>query len=314
MNLRFARFAALATLAAFCASPLTALSAPSGLAWDSVTKMAMNADASTLQPGSFSDDFATASAPQSQPGGMFGKLLSGNVGNIQAMMHNGFAERHYIAGSKDRTDQVSMGKAQIVDCDARTITTLDLNKKTYRVSSMDQPSSNGSGGSGSSGGGFKDDGTKVAISVKNTSLGARQVSGEQTNGYSSLMTFTETRPSGESQTQNGTLVGFYTGFKNPAPLCTRGAYGASGMQMPGVGGMASMGRLMMALRSAGMDKRFSITQSGPSLPLGSFAMYQAMSFDHSGQSVAFISERGNVRPIDESDPAFSVPSDFTQEK
>lgn len=313
MNLRFARFAALATLAAFCASPLTALSAPSGLAWDSVTKMAMNADASTLQPGSFSDDFATASAPQKPQGGMFGKIMN-SISSVQDMMHNGLAERHYIAGSKERTDQVAMGKAQIVDCDARTITTLDLNKKTYRVTSMDQPSSNGSGGSGSSGGGFKDDGTKVAISVKNTSLGARQVAGEQTNGYSSLMTFTETRPSGESQTQNGTLVGFYTGFKNPMPLCTRGAYGANGMQTPGVGGMASMARLMMALRSAGMDKRFSITQSGPALPLGSFAMYQAMSFDHGGQSVAFVSERGNVRPIDVSDPAFSVPSDFTQEK
>ena len=127
-------------IALLAGSALPACAAPGGLAWDSVSKLAMSADAGSLQPGSFSDDFAAASAPQQSGGGLFGHMIPQQA---LAMMHSGIAERHYVAGSKERTDQVAAQTATIVDCRARTITTLDLAKKTYRVTSMDQPSASG---------------------------------------------------------------------------------------------------------------------------------------------------------------------------
>ncbi|MEO7203023.1 MAG: hypothetical protein ABI431_09000, partial [Candidatus Tumulicola sp.] len=70
--------AALAGLAV-ALQPSAAPAASAGLAWDSVMKVVLGADASTLQPGSFDTDFATASAVQSQDeggggGGIFGHL------------------------------------------------------------------------------------------------------------------------------------------------------------------------------------------------------------------------------------------------
>jgi hypothetical protein len=305
-------------IAAAAVFPKVGAAAPSGLAWDSVTKMVMNGDPSALQPGSFSDDYAAASAPQSQPpgGGLLGGIMHGmKIGqNVGAMMHNGLAEKHYVAGAKERTDQVAQQTATITDCVARTITTLNLRDKTYQVVSMDQPSETKSGGAG--GGSMpKDDGTKVAIAVTNSALGARQVGGEPTNGFSSKMTFTETKPTGESHTQNADLVGYYASFAMPAPQCPRAGWAElTGGAGQGFGGMAAAAKLMQALRSAGMDSRFSITQSGPALPLGKFSMYQAMSFGTaSGNAPSFITERGDVRSIDPNDPIFSVPSDFTKQ-
>ncbi len=152
MQLRFALAATLAAVLAISVAAFQASAAPNGLAWDSVTKIAMNADPSTLQPGDFSADFAAASAvqtPQQSGGGFFAQMhqAMATAQSYQQMMQTGIAERHYIAGSKERTDNLAAQTATIVDCAARTITTLDLRRKTYRVTSMDQPSAPSSSGS-----------------------------------------------------------------------------------------------------------------------------------------------------------------------
>jgi hypothetical protein len=305
--------AAFSLLFAVTAFPVAAPAASTGLAWDSVMKLSMSTDQASLVPGSFSDDFAAASQPVQTQGGMFGKMMQGMAG-VRAMMQNGVAERHYIAGSKVRTDQVAQGTAEIVDCTARTITMMDLNKKTYRVTSMDQPSGSGSSGSGGSGGTSKDDGTTVAMTIANKALGARQVNGEATNGYSSDMTFTETRPSGESHTQTGTIIGYFANFSTPRPQCSGGDRNPMGGAGPGAM-MGSLSHVLQALHSAGMDKRFTVTQSGPTIPLGSFWMYTAMTFGmQSGRSGTIIMESGDVHSLDVNDPIFTVPSDFTKQQ
>jgi hypothetical protein len=233
------------------------------------------------------------------------------------MMQTGMAQKHYVAGSKERTDLVAMQTATITDCVARTITTLNLRNKTYRVVSMDQPTAASSGGSSSGGSAPKDDGTKVAITVANTALGARAVGGEQTNGYRSDTTITETKPTGESHTQNLNVVGYYTAFTQPFPHCS-GSSPWSGDSMSPAQGMAMMAaasRVMRELATAGVDKRFSLTQSGPMLPFGNFSMYQAVTFSaKNGQGAALVTERGHVHPVDANDPVFSIPSDFTREQ
>jgi hypothetical protein len=313
---------ALVAVALFLGSSPFAGAAPSGLAWDSVSKLAMTTDPSSLQPGSFDDDYsaaASAQPPAPGGGGLFGQFKQ-SIANAQSaaqMMQTGMAQKHYVAGSKERTDLVAMQTATITDCVARTITTLNLRNKTYRVVSMDQPTAASSGGSSSGGSAPKDDGTKVAITVANTALGARAVGGEQTNGYRSDTTITETKPTGESHTQNLNVVGYYTAFTQPFPHCS-GSSPWSGDSMSPAQGMAMMAaasRVMRELATAGVDKRFSLTQSGPMLPFGNFSMYQAVTFSaKNGQGAALVTERGHVHPVDANDPVFSIPSDFTREQ
>ncbi|MBV8197261.1 MAG: hypothetical protein JO263_03945, partial [Candidatus Eremiobacteraeota bacterium] len=185
MNRDVRRLATLvALMAAFWVGAWSTAAAADGWAWDSVTKVMLNGDAASLQPGSFDDDYARAAAVKPPPesgGGIFGKMnqAMAMAAHFQDLMQNGFAEKHYVAGSKERTDQVADRTATIVDCAARTITTLDLQKKTYRVVSMDQPSTPSSGGqskgSGSSG---TDSNDRVAIVIANKSLGARSLGGQ----------------------------------------------------------------------------------------------------------------------------------------
>lgn len=290
---------ALAAAFALAAAPSVALAAPAGLAWDSVTKMAMGADPATLEPGTFAQDYPAAASA---------------TPDFMQMMRTGLAERHYVAGSKERTDMPALGTATILDCDARTLATLDLKKKTYSVTSLDQ--SNSSAGSSRGGGPFNGDDAKIAIAITNTSLGSRQIEMQTTNGYRSQMQITITRASGESVTHDGTLLAYYASFGMPSVQCSAGMPNdprsmSAGQGFGMISGVAS--QVMRALRSAGLDKRFSVQQSGPALPLGNFAMYQAISFDAHGRAITVITERGNSRPIAAGDPLFSVPSDFTKQ-
>jgi hypothetical protein len=308
-----------AAILALTALPISATAASSGLAWDAVMKFSMDADPSSLQPGPFDSDFAAAAAVQAPDqgggGGIFNQMhkAAAMAQAMQQMMKTGTAEHHYLAGSKERIDRLAFQTATIVDCAARTITTLDLRRKTYRVESMDS-SSSGSSGGGSGGGKFSDDGSRVAISVTNTALGARDVGGLATNGYRSDMVMTTTKPSGESQTVNGNLLGYYSNESSPALNCSGGGESAPA---GGAAGMAMMGQYALAMRALaarGMSSRFSIKQSGPPLPLGKLAMYDAMTFGQSGHSVTVSTERGNLRPIAANDAAFSIPTDFTRQQ
>lgn len=314
-----------ATVVAFLVAPaVSASGATSGLAWDSVTKMTMSSDGATLEPGSFDDDYATASSvqpPSQSGGGLFGHLKATLAmgQTFQQMMADGFAERHYVAGSRERTDSVAMQTATITDCVARTITTLNLRDKTYKVVSMDQPStSNAGGGSNDKGGSFKDNGERMAIAVTNAALGERDVGGEPTHGFRSDMTFTEINASGESHSQNANVVGYYSGLAMPAPQCSRFGAWSAGIPAPaaGVASLATATRAMRALQYAGLDKRFSLKQSGPALPVGRMSMWEAMTFAAGGNrgGMTFVTERGHVRPISANDPIFGIPAGFTQER
>ncbi len=134
-----AGFSVAAIAALVAAGPLApARAATSGLAFDSVTRFKMGGDARKHRPGTFDADFEQASQhrkPAGGGGGMFGQMKAAMEAatSATAMFQNGIAERHYIAGARERTDDVAGQKATITDCSARTITTLDLAKKTYRV-------------------------------------------------------------------------------------------------------------------------------------------------------------------------------------
>src|SRR5580704_2354248 len=273
------RFLLSALVAAAMLSPVAAPASPSGLAWDSVTKFVQGTDPTAVKPGTFDADYAQASSVRTASGGGGGflgkiKQMQAMGNNLGQMMKYGFAEKHYIAGSKERTDQVAAQTATILDCSARTLTTLDLAKKTYTVVSLDQPSS---GGGSSSGGGkpaprATDDGTKVAIVVTNTSLGAERVAGQSTNGFRSDTQITETKASGESNTTNADIVGYYTGYAHPYLNCSNGRGASTAGAGQGFAMMANYAHMMQMFSQAGLGNRFSIKQTGPAMPLGKFSM------------------------------------------
>jgi hypothetical protein len=324
---RFACATLAAALVALALAPIgQALGADSGLAWDSVTKFSRSGDAATLQPGSFDQDYAQAAAvappPESTGGGMMGKMKQAMAmaQHLQALLRNGFAERHYVAGSKERIDEVSDQKAAILDCAAGTMTTLDVRRKTYRVESLNaSPAPSSSGGATAPQPRATDDVTSIAITIANTALGAKNIGGQPTNGFSSEMSFKETNASGKAQSYNGDLVGYYSNYANPSPACEGPRPAAPGRQSPMDAAQtltamtAGFTRFTRALALAGADSRFSIKQSGPALPRGKFAMYQAATIGGGPEGGAtFVSERGNLRPISADDPIFGVPSDFTR--
>src|SRR5580704_3413922 len=85
-------------VAFFLASSSFAASAPSGLAWDSVSKLAMTTDPSSLQPGSFDDDYsaaASAQPPAQGGGGLFAhfKQQIAMAQSAEQMMQSGMAQK-----------------------------------------------------------------------------------------------------------------------------------------------------------------------------------------------------------------------------
>lgn len=311
------------------ASAVPAAAATSGIMYDSVTKFATSGDAA--QPGTFETDFQTASQPAQQPaappsrGGLFGGLTAAMApmmaqGLAMAnMMKTGLAERHYIAGQRQRVDNLAAQTATILDCQARTLATLDLKNKTYTLVSLDAPkpppSSRGGGGPPAPQAVATDDGSKIAMSIANQSLGARQIGPDTADGYKSDINMTITRPGSQSVTSQMTTTEYV--IQQPDYTLTCGAVTSN---VPGPGAMV-LSQYALAQRARMMnDSRFTVTSSGPALPQGRFSVFTAVTMSggsgggNGGPPGGFASiiERGHVRTISDDDPAFTIPADFTK--
>jgi hypothetical protein len=311
---RLALIAAAALVAGVQIAPAGAVS--TGLAYDSVNKFSPGGDPSSFQPGSFQSDFVTASqpAPEQKHGGMFGGIASavGGVNSMMRMMQTGTAERHYVAGSKERTDSLSSQSATIVDCVARTLTTLDLAKKTYHITSLDASPEPASHTKSAPGPMATDDGSKVALTLTNKSLGPKIIESLPTNGYNSNVQMTVTKPNQAPQTMDMNMLAYYSAYAQPAPVCPRPNY----LGMTGGPPMAAgFGILQRALHAPNGDSRFTVNASGPTLPSGKLSLFDVMTMQGQAQGrggMVMIAERGHVRPVNDNDPVFSVPSGFTK--
>lgn len=300
---------------------LTSLAIPGGasaegLAFDSVMKFQQGGDGPP-QPGNFSSDFEAASTPQ-EPAkrGPFG--LGAAMAQAQAtmsMFKTGIAERHYVAGWKTRTDHIALNTAEILDCSARTLTTLDLAAKTYSVESLDhpyQPSRAPSGPSAPRTVGT-DDGTKMTIALTTRALGTRTIENLSTSGYSSDVKTTVTKPGSDPQSFDMNTIAYFSTMNEPAATCPSISSGGT-PSAPGAGAMAAYQSIMTALRNK-TNPRFSISESGPSLPAGKFALFEVVTMQGQGRQgggFATLTERGDVHSISDNDPAFGIPPGFTK--
>jgi len=292
---------------------------PIGLAWDSVMKFAPS-DSANFQPGTFDADYQTASQPVQAPparGGLFGKLAASldQAGAMAAAFKNGTAERHYIAGLKERTDSPSTQKATILDCGARTLTSLDLKAKTYTVVSLDAPRAPVSPGSSQRTAPESmptDDGTRVTMTLLNKALGPRTIGPDSTDGYSSDMTVVTTRPNTASSTSTISNLDYFSNYPRASLVCAAPSSAAP----TGTAGMGMAQYQLMQRGLYGSDPRFTISASGPALPTKRLPLFEVMTMSggQTGQArggLSILTERGNVRSIRADDPIFSVPADFT---
>lgn len=314
----------LSSLAALLAAGLVAPSqaATNGLAYDSVTRFKIGSEGVNPQPGTFDADFEQASQPRksSGGGGMFGKMKAA-MEAASGMFQTGIAQRHYIAGSRERTDDLAAQKATITDCSARTITTLDLAKKTYSVESMDKPlPTPGPEKAEKPGPAPTDDGTKFSMVVTTTALGPKKIGPDPTNGYNLDVKMTTTKPTGESQTSDMSMTSYYSNYANPHTTCTNRAGAGPAASGPGAGAMATYGAVMRGLVGGGKDARFKVSASGPPIPAGKLSLFdvfapKAQGGEGAGPSGGFgmVMERGNVRAVTDADPAFGIPAGFTKE-
>lgn len=294
-------------------SPLAAAAAPTG-AFDSVV-IFVQPNSAPPQPGNYQADFQKAASfaptpiPHMPP--QFAKLAQA-ASNMSLVFGPGVAEKHYVGTTKQRTENVAAGTADITDCRARTLTHLDLKAKTYTVSSLDQPPAQSApgGGNGQPGPAPTDDGSKLAIAMTTRALGATRLEGVDTNGYDMKMKVTATKPNGATSTFNTEVIEYFSALPEPNLDCVNDRVsGGNNLMSPTA---IQFGLITHALSAAKGDPRFSVTNSGPAAPAGRLSMWELMTMqspDTRG-SVSIETERGNVHAVADSDPAFKVPPDF----
>jgi hypothetical protein len=318
--MKFVPLALIAALAASQPALPVAAAAPSGFAYDSVLKFQPGQDdPSTLVPGDFAADFAAASQvakPASGGGGLFGlgKMMAG-VQSAMAIFKTGVAAKHYIAGSKERVDNPALQTATITDCVARTITTLDLAKKTYTVVSMDQAMKAATGGTkgGKPTPAATPDDTKFAVAVVTKALGSKTVADTPTSAYDTDMHMTATKPTGETSSTDMSFIGYYTSLNEPT-TCPGSPFGKGATSGPAAAMMAQYALAMQAMKTSKGDPRFTVSAAGPPVPSGKFSMLNvfAIKGEQGKGQFDILDERGNPHAISASDPAFFVPADFTK--
>ena len=115
----------------------------------------------------------------------------------------------------------------------------------------------------------------LSFHVVSDRLGPKQIDANNTNGYSADMKMTVTKPGQDPQTSDMTTTGYYTGTPMPSVTChtpvdtgsaSHYGGGASGAQMSG-SMLSSYATAMSALRDAKGNPRFTVSASGPSLPV-----------------------------------------------
>lgn len=314
----------LAGLIGILGTVVPAAAASPGIAYDSVTKFAIGSDAAAAQPGTFEADFQTASQPVQAPparGGLFGGLNAAMAQGLAmaSSMKTGLAERHYIAGQKQRVDNLGAQTATILDCQARTLATLDLKNKTYKLVSLDAPQPPPAARREAPEAPqpvATDDGSKIAMSVTNQALGPRQVGPDSTDGYRSDISMTITRPNSQPVTSQITTTEYVTKLSDYTLACGGITSSAPG---PGVAALSQYATMQRAM--AQNNPRFSVSSSGPALPAGRFSVFTIFTMGGSGApsgnagapaGFASVIERGHERTITDDDPAFTIPADFTK--
>jgi hypothetical protein len=232
------------------------------------------------------------------------------MGGFAIATSNGTAARHYVTSSKVRTDSLSTGTAKIFDCAAGTLTILDLHAKTFRLVALaasPAPTASGTRGPGLE---AAYDGTKVSLSSDSTSLGRKRIDGVPTQGYRSVARLTVTDPGEAPPPIDVSTIQYYSAYPQPVPSCPSAAAEVEPSDEPP---MTAAYRFFRATMHAfESDPRFTLSVSGAALPSGKLSLFDVITSAATEGTTTIVTERGNVRPVADDDPVFSVPPGFSR--
>lgn len=273
--------------------PLTAAAqATTGQAYDSVIMLRGDSAVTPYDASKFETDFQAMSQSQVTPA-------------------QGAVQRHYVTPAKERTDYFPTQRATIVDCGARTITILDLAKKTYVVQAFGAAPPSASGPA-----------TLPVLDMAQltvTGTSDTQALGRQVLGQQSVDVYQTTNQMRMESAAMMTLVQkmVTTTYYGP-PVVSLTCANEVGLG-PLFTGMSSRS-FSFDTMAAQIDKareHIKITKTGATPPTDRIPLYMTMRRDwHAEGPVTFstgstaIAEVGHIRSISSDDPIFTIPSDF----
>jgi len=326
MKRPFIAFGLLALLANL--TPTRAAGAP-GIAYDVVTKVWLNAEVSSLQRANFDADFTAAgraavAAREAEKSDTF---------DWEPLFRAGLAQRRYVAGSKERTDDVASGTATIIDCNVRTMTRLISRNKTYWIRPLDRMlPKTATADAGSKPAAYVP--PKIVYVAKTLALGPRQIGPDLTDGYQTDVTMTVTPSAGPGETQRMSLTEYFTKLADgnaqcsmfsddPVPIgvadVTASAIALITISSSPVWAFANAQYDLLRRAMSGGKVAYAFTSSGPAIPSGRLPALTTFTvccgyFGSPDGSFTMMIERAHHRSIASDDPIFSIPPDFTKTK
>jgi len=244
--------------------------ATAGIAYDQVTKIGDSADPTILTVASFEADFQSAARPSP-------------VLNLTHV---------YITSSKGRKEDIAMGYAWIVDCDARTITSLNLSKKTYSVKSLAAARAEMAGYTQS----FSSNGVTLKRKALTRALGPRRLGKISAPAYETTLSQTIEVTGGPATSMELVVDSYFSNLGAPHLSCSGEALGYAPeefflAQFPNVemSGIALPDRLAL-FTTRRLTREFAGAGGGAG-----------------GQAAT---EIGHIRTISSDDAIFEVPPDF----
>jgi hypothetical protein len=226
----------------------------------------------------------------------------------------------------ERVDDVAAQTATIRKCDIGQVYHLDLAKKTYSIydpnsepAAPARPATPARSSRPAAPGTPAPPGTAVAdISATTRAIGPLRIDNQATNGYDATATFAMTQATGSCRNGSASIstVQYISGLNRPsvtscpirrAPVPESATEAVTPPQ-----------------RTGGCRPTLTFHSGGPPVPSGKLSLYTLVTMNAgagatpapsaSGPSgVGFLTERGNIKPLGESDVAlFSIPPDFTK--
>ncbi len=274
---------------------------PPALAYDSFSTFPADwtVKLSSIDPVPFDAGFANASKTF-LPGPHSNVSADDARDALRSFRLYGIAAHHYVLGTKQRVDDLSLHTSTITDCATNTITVVDNDRQTYRTFTAPSPSGGGAGAY-----------PHFNVALANTSLGMQTYGTTSAPGFSAHATVVVTAGPGFSSKSTISLRALASTAPSAASICASTAVNGSAQDPSGQA--AFFQTLLAGILSN--DPHFTVTRTGPPLPIGKLPLFVAIrrTTDGSAKPVTVVTQNGHFRTLGPGDAGlFTVPAGFTR--
>lgn len=272
---------------------------PAAFAYDSVSTFPADwsVDLSSFNPVPF--DAAFANAQRTFLPGPHSNVSPADARNaLRDFRMYGIAARHYVSGNKRRVDDLSVHTSTITDCASNTITQIDNDRHTYRTFTAPAAPAGPAGAY-----------PHFTIDITTKSLGMLPAEGANFPAFSAHAKVAVAAGPGFTSTSTLALRALASNAPSAAAVCALSA--SSGTAQDPTGQAAFLQTLLAGIVSK--DPHFTVTRSGPPLPLGRLPIFSAIrrTTSEGARPVTVVTQNGHFRALGPSDAGlFSVPQGY----